>query len=398
MKEPPGGRAAAEADQVTRFTAETVVAREARALAWVFIALGIGSILFGGIFFAVQHTGHDIVAIVTHEGPCSNGTCTVHVSYDAGDREVLAVMHGVPRGEVYGSPWPRLNITYPASDLPDAIWIVSWAVGLACVGSGVWLRRRTRRQQKLTEAAVVTGMTPQQQARYALDSGLPREDLPEAVRAAYDRVRAERQRAQVRARKAGELPPLGPFRPSRRRPMNDSGPAGRRVARSTTPVTFRFGPGRGLGGLALGLILGIPLAIVPITQTAVLSGASIWGKIAFIGVFAVGAAGGIWLGISLFRAGVQIRGEQVVIRDSVRTRKLNASQIRDITLEPVVRPSIDGDANFWTPSFHLTDGSSIRLKIGQTTKLDRPAPERMQRIVKDIRWHLGIDGKYSQRG
>ena len=59
-------------------------------------------------------------------------------------------------------------------------------------------------------------MTPEEEARLALDSGLPREDLPEAVRAAYDRIRDERQRAPVRAAKPAELPPLGPFRPSRR--------------------------------------------------------------------------------------------------------------------------------------------------------------------------------------
>jgi uncharacterized protein DUF2510 len=177
MKEPPGGRAAAKADQVTRFTAETVAARHARALAWVFIALGIGCILFGGILFAVQHTGHDVVATVTHEGPCSNGTCTVHVSYSVGDSEVSAVMHGVPSGEVYGAPWPRLNITYDSgyetdpttNDMPDAIWIGFGAFGLACGGFGAWRLQRTGHQRKLTvaaadgalaSAAVTTALTP----------------------------------------------------------------------------------------------------------------------------------------------------------------------------------------------------------------------------------------------
>jgi hypothetical protein len=176
MKEPPGGRAAANADQVTGFTAEAGAGRHARLWAWVLIAVGAVCILLGGILLVYNHTAHDVMAIVTHEGPCSNGTCTVHVSYYAGDRAVSAVMHGVPRGEVYGSPWPRLNITYYSGsetdpttyDLPDAIWIVSWAVGLACVGSGVWLRRRTGHQRKLTEAAVVTGLTPEHEAPYAL--------------------------------------------------------------------------------------------------------------------------------------------------------------------------------------------------------------------------------------
>jgi hypothetical protein len=68
MEEPPGGQAAADADQVTRFTAETIAAREARAGAWILIAVGIGCILFGGIFFAANHSGHNVVATVTHQG------------------------------------------------------------------------------------------------------------------------------------------------------------------------------------------------------------------------------------------------------------------------------------------------------------------------------------------
>ena len=60
MEELPGGRRVAEADQVTRFTSETIAARQARVIGWVFIALGIGCILFGGIFFAAKHSGHNI--------------------------------------------------------------------------------------------------------------------------------------------------------------------------------------------------------------------------------------------------------------------------------------------------------------------------------------------------
>jgi hypothetical protein len=176
MKEPPGGRGAADAGQVTGFTAGATAARQARFRAWVLMAVGAGCILFGEILFAVQHGGRNVVAIVTYEGPCSNGTCTVHVSYYAGDRAVVAVMHGVPRGEVYGAPWPRLDITYftgsetdpSTNDMPDGWSIGFGAVGLACEGSGVWRLRRMGHQRKLTEAAVVTGMTPEHEAPYAL--------------------------------------------------------------------------------------------------------------------------------------------------------------------------------------------------------------------------------------
>ncbi len=195
-------------------------ARHARFRAWVLIAVGVGCILLGGTFFAANHTGHNVMATVTHEGPCSNGTCTVHVSYYAGDNAVSAVMHGVPRGEVYGFPWPRLNITYftgsetdpTTNDMPDAIWIVSWAVGLACVGYGVWLLRRTGHQLKLTEAAVVTGMTPEHEAPYALHGNVRRGELSAAMQLEDDRLNPASEQGEDRpgaaelaaARLAGE--------------------------------------------------------------------------------------------------------------------------------------------------------------------------------------------------
>src|SRR5260370_33399836 len=163
MEELPGGRAAVGADQVTRFTAETIAARQARAGAWVLIALGVGCILFGGIFYAAKHSGHNVVATVTHEGPCSSGACTVNVVYEAVGGPVSAEMYGVPSGEVYGPPSHRLlNINYQSgyegdpttNDMPDAIWVGFGAVGLACVGFGAWWRlRREGHQRKLVVAA-----------------------------------------------------------------------------------------------------------------------------------------------------------------------------------------------------------------------------------------------------
>jgi len=163
MEEPSGGYAAAEADQVTRVTAETVAVRQARAVAWVLIALGVGCILFGGIFFAAKHSGHNVVATVTHEGPCSNGTCTVDVAYNTAGGQVSAVMYGVNSGEIHGPPSRRLlNITYQSgsetspttNDMPDGIWIGFGAAGLAFAGWGIWVRRsRKASSRKLTVAA-----------------------------------------------------------------------------------------------------------------------------------------------------------------------------------------------------------------------------------------------------
>jgi hypothetical protein len=162
MEELTGGRGVAEADQVTRFTSQTIAARNARVGAWVFIALGVGCVLFGGIFFAAKHSGHNVVAEVTHEGPCSNGTCTVDVAFDTADGQVSAVMYGVPSDEVYGPPSHRLlNINYQSADgsdpttndMPDAIWIGFGAAGLACGGYGAWLLRRKGSSRMLTAAA-----------------------------------------------------------------------------------------------------------------------------------------------------------------------------------------------------------------------------------------------------
>jgi Protein of unknown function (DUF2510) len=164
MGDPPGGRrAAADADQVTRFTAEAIAAREVRVWAWVLIAFGVCCFLFGGLFFAGKHNGHNVVATVTHEGPCSNGTCTVDVVYDAAGTQVTAVMYGVISSEIYGSPSRRLlNINYDpgdesdptTNDMPNAVWIGCLAAGLAFVGWRAWWRlRRKASPRKLAVAA-----------------------------------------------------------------------------------------------------------------------------------------------------------------------------------------------------------------------------------------------------
>jgi hypothetical protein len=168
MEKPSGGYAAAEADQVTRVTAETVAVRQARAGAWILIALGVGCILFGGIFFAAKHSGHNVVATVTHEGPCSNGTCTVDVVYAAAGGQVSAVMYGVISSEIHGPAGRRLlNINYQSgsetspttNDMPDGIWIGFGAAGLAVAGWGIWVRRsRKASPRQLTVAAA--GGTP----------------------------------------------------------------------------------------------------------------------------------------------------------------------------------------------------------------------------------------------
>jgi hypothetical protein len=165
MEEPPGEHAAAEADDVTRFTAETIAARKARTVAWVLIALGIGFLLFGGLLYEVKYGGRDVTAEVLSVGPCSAsaGTCTVVVGYYAGVRWVDAAIAGVGRMDIHGPPGHRtLNISYQPgavtspsnNDMPDGAWIGVLAAGAAFLGGGAWSRlRRKASPRKLTVAA-----------------------------------------------------------------------------------------------------------------------------------------------------------------------------------------------------------------------------------------------------
>src|SRR5215475_7327732 len=137
------------ANQLPRFTdEETIAARLAPAPAWAVIALGIGLLLCGGLLFGVKHGGHNVVATVTHV-TCTD-VCTAHVVYDAGGRQVAAVMTGVPTGDLYGPPAHRLlNINYDTgdgtdpitNDMPEGLWIGFLAAGLASLVFGIWWRR-----------------------------------------------------------------------------------------------------------------------------------------------------------------------------------------------------------------------------------------------------------------
>jgi hypothetical protein len=96
------------------------------------------------------------------------GSCTVDVSYDTAYGPFSVVMYGVPSDEVYGPSRRLLNITYQSgsatdpttNDMPDALWIGFGAVGLACMGWGVWWRlRRKGDQRKLTVAPADGALT-----------------------------------------------------------------------------------------------------------------------------------------------------------------------------------------------------------------------------------------------
>ena len=142
----------AEAKALTRFTdAEKTNPRLDRSIPWIVIAFGIICLILGGLFAAAKNSGHNVVATVTHQGPCSSSadTCTVNVVYNANGSQVSAVMQGVPSSDLYGPPSHRLlNINYDSgdeanpttNDMPDAVWIGFLAGGAAILGIGIWMR------------------------------------------------------------------------------------------------------------------------------------------------------------------------------------------------------------------------------------------------------------------
>jgi hypothetical protein len=169
MEEPPGLGSAARASQLTRFT-EQENSRLAANGVWaarLIIGLGIFCLLFGGLFAAVQHSGHDVAATVTHQGPCTD-VCTVHVAYRAvNGRQVTAVMLGVPVSDLYGPARHRLlNIKYQSADgadpttndMPSALWIGFLGAGVIFGGLGV--RARRRQKKRMPASGPVVGLAP----------------------------------------------------------------------------------------------------------------------------------------------------------------------------------------------------------------------------------------------
>jgi hypothetical protein len=95
----------------------------------------------------------------------------------------------------------------------------------------------------------------------------------------------------------------------------------------------------------------------------------------------------LWLGIRILLAGVQVTGQRLTIRNSLRTRTVNASDIRFITLQQK-RDNQGGGS--WTPRVDLMDGTSIWITgLGCGGIFGPPDPERVE-AVDEVRKLLGI--------
>jgi hypothetical protein len=168
---------------------------------------------------------------------------------------------------------------------------------------------------------------------------------------------------------------LRPYLDAARRKRDALAAAQHAVDRSETTHTFRVQRGLFLASGIAAVAFGI--ACLALAVAAPLSGWSPSVGNKGDAVLLVGMdVPCLWLGIRLLRVGVQVSGEKLTIRSYLRTRTVDASQIRAITLHP---KAISQGGASWIPRVDLTDGTSIwitSLECGpaaQPPRLDRVA-------------------------
>jgi hypothetical protein len=222
-------------------------------------------------------------------------------------------------------------------------------------------------------------MTPLQRALDALDRDLPRSGLSVAAQLEYDRIKPVWERGVPAEVLQSYLDTAVPGPDSQLASQH----AADRPARSRT---FRFSPRGPLLTCAISFVgMGILVVALAASPAGTQSGLNIWGKIAVAGL-----VGGccVWLGISFLRMGLQIRGKKMIIRRVGRTRTVNVSEVRDITLESTPSSGVS-DRVYWVPCIYLADGSSIRLGDIGYDPATKPPP-KLAATVDEVRALVGF--------
>jgi hypothetical protein len=126
-----------------------------------------------------------------------------------------------------------------------------------------------------------------------------------------------------------------------------------------------------------GLLIGTAAAVAdPSSSWA--QGISTWGAIwgtALSLLF-------VWLGIRLLRVGVQISAEKITIRGYFRTRAVNASEIRAITLQP--KDNGEGQLR-WIPQVELTSGKSFPIASFDCGPARKPPKPELAATIEEVR-------------
>lgn len=132
-----------------------------------------------------------------------------------------------------------------------------------------------------------------------------------------------------------------------------------------------------LGAFFLGLAIYYPFA----------PGFSSAGETA--GTLLIGVSMGLvfaWSGIRQFRNGVQVSGQKLTIRNEFRTYRVDAADIRTITLQP--HGSENGD--YWVARVKLTSGKSIWIDNFECGRAGRPPLPDRTAAVEEVRALLGL--------
>ena len=174
-------------------------------------------------------------------------------------------------------------------------------------------------------------------------------------------------------------------------PVQTRRPTGRTGRHRVDPPgmarTFRFHRRRhlllGIAGLALGV------GFLANAIAAPLSGwdPSVGDKGLEVWEFVLGLPL-VWLGIRQLRVGVQISGVKLIVRGGFRTRTVDVSEIRAITLDSGdnlrARPS-------WVPRVDLAHGKSVWINNFDCGRADRPPDPGLAASLNEFRALLGVE-------
>ena len=143
--------------------------------------------------------------------------------------------------------------------------------------------------------------------------------------------------------------------------------------------TFRSRPGGHLfGGIVL-IVIAVSLALVVAPQGFI----SNWFKIAW-GLACILIA---WFGFRFAREAVQVRDGQLIARNSLRTRKISASEIRGITCASM---PLRGGVS-WAPRIELAGGRKIWLAGLWTPGTRLGPPPKLVATIDEIQTLLRSD-------
>ena len=233
------------------------------------------------------------------------------------------------------------------------------------------------------EGAVMTEVTPEQQALYALARGFHRNGLSLAAQLEYDRLRPAWERGEFT-----DWVPSSSLEQALRGQVLDAGEQHtsnairHTVDPSGTTHTFRLHRGR---NRVLGIICLAIAACFPVGLGAQVAAGQLtaWDVILFIGCALFFG----WGGICAFRKGVHVSAGKLAIGNELGTRTFNASEIRAITLEP---KAVSEVATHWVARVELTNGRKIWVEAFDGGPARRPPRPEIAGIVDEVRALLGI--------